>query len=211
MDTITSYKSHAFASLDNQWTSPVLCTLTYLLIAFAANVVIELVNDSELTQSVLNIILTLALLPLSWSFTTLFLDFTREGQTSIGALFHGYRKPWLPKSFLLPLLVGIYTFLWTLLLIIPGFIKSYAYAMAYYIYKDHREMGCNKAIGESIRLMDGHKWQLFVLDLSFLGWLLLSILTLGIGLLWLIPYWSTARAHFYEDLIREKNAEVQSA
>lgn len=83
--------------------------------------------------------------------------------------------------------------------------------MAYYIYKDHREMGCNKAIGESIRLMDGHKWQLFVLDLSFLGWLLLSILTLGIGLLWLIPYWSTARAHFYEDLIREKNAEVQSA
>lgn len=65
MDTITSYKSRAFASLDNQWTSPVLCTLTYLLIAFAANVVIELVNDSELTQSVLNIILTLALLPLS--------------------------------------------------------------------------------------------------------------------------------------------------
>lgn len=211
MDTITSYKNRAIASLDNRWTTPVLCTLTYLFIAIAIDVVTDKAITNEVMQTVLNLALNVALLPLVWSFDTLFLDFIREGQTSVSALFHGYRNPWLPKSFLLPLLVNIYIFLWTLLLIIPGIIMSYAYAMTYYIYKDHREMGCNKAIGESIRLMDGHKWQLFVLDLSFLGWLLLSILTLGIGLLWLIPYWSTAHAHFYEDLIREKNAEIQPA
>lgn len=211
MDNITSYKNRAIASLDNRWTTPVLCTLVYLLIVFAVSIVSELVGNSEATRSALSLILTLALLPLSWSFATLFLGFVREGQTSVSALFHGYKKPWLPKSFLLPLLVGIYTFLWTLLLIIPGFIKSYAYAMAYYVYRDHREMGCNEAIEESMRLMYGHKWQLFVLDLSFLGWLLLSMLSLGIGLLWLTPYWSAAHVHFYEDLVREQRADVQPA
>ena len=82
--------------------------------------------------------------------------------------------------------------------------------MAYFVYRDNQEMGCDAAIEESMRLMDGHKMDLFILDLSFLGWFLLSILSLGIGLLWLIPYVQAAHAHFYEDLVRERGTSVQA-
>ena len=124
----------------------------------------------------------------------------------MNSLFLGFKKPWLPKSFLIPFLVGIYTVLWTLLLIIPGIIKAYSYAMAPYVFKDNPEISCDDAIKESMRLMDGHKLQLFLLDLSFIGWVILASLTLGIGFLWLVPYWQTTRVHFYEDLKKEMPA-----
>lgn len=203
MQSPTHYKNLSLESLQSKWTTPVLCTLVFFLIYFGISLI---TNDKDsIAMMVANILLNLALIPLSWSFAVLFLDFKREGQTSVGALFMGYQKPWFPKSLLMTLLVGIYTLLWTLLLIIPGLIKSYSYAMSSYVLRDNSEISCDEAINESMRLMDGHKWELFLLDLSFLGWLLLSILSLGIGLLWLYPYWLTAHAHFYEDLKRENN------
>lgn len=202
MQSPSYYKNLALESLKSKWTEPVLCTLLYLIIAIGVSLTTDDKNSTLLI--IIGLVLSFVIIPLGWSYEVLFLDFKREGRTSIGALFHGYQKPWLPKSFLLPLLVAIFTFLWALLLIIPGIIKSYAYAMAPYILKDNSEIGCNEAIDESMRLMEDHKWDLFLIDLSFLGWLLLSILTLGIGLLWLYPYWLTARVHFYEDLKREK-------
>ncbi|MCD8313250.1 MAG: DUF975 family protein [Bacteroidales bacterium] len=104
------------------------------------------------------------------------------------------------------LLRGIYIFLWTCLLVVPGIIKYYSYAMTYYILVDNPELGCDQAIHRSRELMQGHKMDLFLLDLSFIGWFLLSLITFGIGFFWLIPYFYTTRAAFYEDVKAEWDA-----
>ena len=96
--------------------------------------------------------------------------------------------------------MGIFEFLWTMLFIIPGIIKAFSYAMTPYILVEHPEMSANQAINESMRLMKGHKFDLFYLYLSFIGWGILSVLTLGIGFLWLIPYMETSQAAFYADV-----------
>ena len=209
MGTTNDYKNRALASLDSRWTTPVLCTLVYYLIFLAIGAVTNSLNE-DITKNTISILLYIAAIPLAWSLSVLFLDLIRGEQVSVSSIFRGYKKPWWSKSLLIPLLVGVYTFLWTMLFIIPGFIKSYSYAMTYFVYRDNQEMGCDAAIEESMRLMDGHKMDLFILDLSFLGWLLLSILSLGIGLLWLVPYMQSAHAHFYEDLVRERGTSVQA-
>lgn len=106
----------------------------------------------------------------------------------------------LGRGFLQSLLRGIFVALWSLLFIIPGFVKTYAYAMTPFIMADHPDMSANEAITASRELMDGHKLELFLLDLSFLGWNLLCILTLGILNLWIIPYHNAAYAAFYRDI-----------
>ena len=103
-------------------------------------------------------------------------------------------------GFCLRLLTGLYTALWMLLLIVPGIIKSYSYSMAPYIMAEHPEWGANECITKSREIMDGHKFELFCLEISFIGWALLSILTLGIGGLFLTPYTRAARAAFYRNL-----------
>lgn len=85
-------------------------------------------------------------------------------------------------------------------LFIGTVIMSYAYAMIPFLLNDYPELTPKEACRTSREMMRGHKWDLFVLDLTFIGWYLLSILTLGIGLLWLTPYNHAARAHFYDDL-----------
>lgn len=100
----------------------------------------------------------------------------------------------------LNLLQGLFTFLWTLLFIIPGIVKSYGYSMAFYIKHDHPEYDWRTCLDESQRYMKGYKWQLFCLDFSFIGWMLIGILTCGAGLLWVTPYQYAARSNFYENL-----------
>lgn len=104
------------------------------------------------------------------------------------------------NAFCLRFLQGLFTFLWTLLLIIPGIIKGYAYAMAPFIMAENPEMRPREALRASCEMMDGHKAELFFLELSFIGWGILSVLTLGIGSLWLNPYIQAAHAAFYRNL-----------
>lgn len=98
------------------------------------------------------------------------------------------------------LLVGIYTFLWTLLLIIPGIIAAFSYAMTPYILEENPYMPINEAIRQSKVMMYGNKWRLFCLEISFIGWALLSVLTCGIGFLWLAPYINAAECAFFFDV-----------
>ena len=88
----------------------------------------------------------------------------------------------------LSVLKNLYLSLWSLLFIIPGIIKSYSYMLAELISLQHPEMTASECITESRRLMDGHKMNMFVLRLSFIGWDLLCILTFGIGYIFLNPY-----------------------
>ena len=106
------------------------------------------------------------------------------------------------------LLVALYTLAWTLLLIVPGIIKSFSYALTPFILTDKPELSANEAIELSMKMMDGHKLDLFILYLSFIGWYLLSILTLCVGMLWVMPYMYTAMAAFYEDVKAEYESKA---
>ena len=95
----------------------------------------------------------------------------------------------------------IYTLLWGLLLIIPGFVKAYEYRMIPYLLADDPTMTKERAFAESKRMMQGNKWRAFVLDLSFIGWELLSVLTLGIlAIFYVAPYIDMTNAALYEAL-----------
>ena len=95
---------------------------------------------------------------------------------------------------------GLYVSLWSLLFIIPGIIASYSYAMTPFLMAENPDLRPSEAISLSKDMMDGHKGELFALDLSFFGWILLCVLTLNIGNLWLNPYRNAAYAAFYREL-----------
>ncbi|GHT21911.1 hypothetical protein FACS189430_02820 [Bacteroidia bacterium] len=135
---------------------------------------------------------------LGYGLAVTFLKNFRREAIDAGTLFVGFRNYF--KVLGPMLLVGLYTFLWTLLFIVPGIIKAYSYAMTAYILHDDLTVGADEAIERSKAMMNGYKAKLFLLDLSFIGWGLLCVLTLGIGLLWLIPYMQTSRAAFYEEV-----------
>ena len=105
-------------------------------------------------------------------------------------------------GFCLKLLEGLYIALWTLLLIIPGIIATFKYAMAPFIMAENPEMTASEAITASKQLMEGHKWELFCLNFSFIGWELLGTITFGIGALFVTPYMNAAYAAFYRELTR---------
>lgn len=141
---------------------------------------------------------------ISWTF----LDVFRRQKMTIEPLkdaFKGFQAPYGIGILVIYLLTSIFTFLWSLLFVIPGIIKGYAYSQAYFIYyDDYRETGVAPGYLDSItksrQLMDGHKGQLFILDLSFIGWHILCLFTLGIGYLWLTPYILTTKIAFYDNL-----------
>lgn len=95
----------------------------------------------------------------------------------------------------------LYTILWTLLFIIPGIVKSYEYQMIPYLLAENPQMSREQAFAESKRMMSGQKWRAFVLDLSFIGWNILSAITLGIlGIFYVQPYMDATHAALYEAL-----------
>lgn len=120
-------------------------------------------------------------------------------------VFRGFRSPYGLAILVIYVITAIFTFLWTLLFIIPGIVKSYSYSQAYNIYYDtYRQTGETPSymntITASRRLMNGYKAQLFFLDLSFIGWHLLALLSFGIGYIWLNPYIYATKAAFYNHL-----------
>ena len=110
------------------------------------------------------------------------------------------------RAFGLWFMTSLLTFLWTLLFIVPGIVASYRYALAPYLMAENPDMGVMEAIARSKELMNGNKWRLFCLDLSFIGWTLLCVLTLGIGCLWLLPYQNAAEAAFYLEVTGRADA-----
>ena len=94
------------------------------------------------------------------------------------------------------LLQALYLTLWWLL-IIPGIVKTFSYSQAFFIVTENKGIGGNEAITSSRKMMDGHKWQYFMLNLSFIGWIFLVILTFGIAAIWVVPYMQAAMTNFY--------------
>ena len=187
------FREAAWAQLKGNWKPVVVFTLVY-------NLVMGVAQFIGSTSDLVSILISLFILvPLAYGYNVAFLDFKRTVQAvKIEQLFDGFKD--YSRVVLTGLLQGIYIFLWTLLLIVPGIIKSLSYSQTNYILKDYPELKNNAAIELSMAMMKGHKFDYFCLILSFIGWILLGILTLGIGLLWVSPYIATASAHFYEDV-----------
>lgn len=120
------------------------------------------------------------------------------------AIFSGFTEGRALPVFLNNFLATIFTALWTCLFIIPGIVKALSYSQVNYIIKDlnaaGKDISATEAINRSRELMNGHKWEFFVLQLSFLGWAILCSFTLGIGFLWLAPYVQATDAAYYRSI-----------
>jgi len=154
--------------------------------------------------------------PMLLGLTYYYIKLNRDETTKLKDIFQGFKNYYSSLvSSLLYILIILFVLLCGLLLIVPGIIAGYRYAMSYYILSDNPYIGAKEALDRSIKLMFWYKMKLFKLDMSFVGWLLLCILTLGIGLIWLAPYWKLTRVNFYENLIRVRdynsNAVVENA
>lgn len=197
MERISDYKNRAIESLSGNWGKAALITFIYAIVVSIPTIGINITTGIKNAGSLWQV----AMLPMSWSLCVFFLAIAHGEETKTGMLFDGFKDYW--RIFTTMFLQGLYTALWTLLLIVPGIIKTYSYSMTPYILKDNPDMRNNEAIEKSMAMMNGHKMDLFLLDLSMIGWHILSILTLGIGYLFLLPYIYTTHAHFYEDLKKE--------
>ena len=164
----------------------------------------------------ISFILSIVFLLINLSATFRGLDWTQDPDLDfepIKSNFTYFRSPDWWRLIVIYLIVNIFTFLWTLCLIIPGIVKSISYSQTYFVYKDSQDRGLadnyslTDYITKSQQLMMGNKWRYFVLQLSFIGWWFLGAITFGIGFIWIYPYYKLTMANFYRDLV-EKNSNI---
>lgn len=198
------FRKEALNALEGNWGTSVILIIVFYVITMAVSwggaFICKPLGEAG---AIISNLIALVMLPMSFAIIVAFLKIFRKETVGVAYLFAYYKEG---RVWTTMLLKSIYTILWTLLLIIPGIIKSYSYAMTEYIMKDDQTISNNAAIEKSMAMMQGKKMKLFLLDLSFIGWIILAILTFGLGFLLLMPYMYTARAAFYEDLKAELEA-----
>lgn len=196
--------------LRGKWLAGVVITLVYFLIVGLLSAIQRTSEEPSVFGSLFYLLaLVVIAFPLQVGFSMIWLRLVRTGEhPEIKTLFAAFSRRYHRSAMGTLLLMNIYTFLWTLLLIIPGIIKSLEYAMTPYIIADEPELGCNEAIEKSMAMMRGHRWQLFKMILGMCGWLLLGLLTFGIAWLWIESYYMTALAKFYTELKGETAEEA---
>ena len=217
MQLNSELRAQARERLDGKWGTFVLMTFLFYVIqallqipGSVGDIFKVLSPENALTSeslSTLSVMLSLLALPLSWGLTVSLLRNHREESVDLENLFDGFRGGRYTRVFCALFLVNLLTFLWTLLLIIPGIIKAFSYALTPYIIMDEPELTAKQAISRSCEIMQGRRWKLFCLYFSFIGWGILCLLTFGIGFLWLAPYINASIAAFYEDARAEYEAE----
>lgn len=208
------YKNEALAALKGRWAPSVLAVLAYMavLAVFIAPYEIKAMQLSydptnlQLAADMMKwyLVFILGCIFVSFpllvglvnGFKSLFTDgddkvLSNEFKIGFGNYWHHVWGMFLNRFFV---------FLWSLLLFVPGIIKTLSYAMTNYILVDKPELSANEAINLSKDMMYGHKFDLFYLYLSFAGWFILCLFTLGIGFLWLYPYAQAAQVSFYLDV-----------
>lgn len=217
MQLNSELRAQARERLEGQWGTFVLMTFLMLVIQTILQIpgyigsLLEVLSPENVLASLsfsnISNILSLLALPLSWGLTVSLLRNHREESVDLENLFDGFRGGRYTRVFCALFLVNLFTFLWALLLIIPGIMKAFSYALTPYILLDEPELTARQAITRSCEIMQGRRWKLFCLYLSFIGWGILSLLTFGIGFLWLVPYMNASIAAFYEDARAEYEAE----
>lgn len=156
-------------------------------------------TSTDATLSLVSTVLQILIAPLTIGWSWLALGVSREKNASLSTMFKPFQTRYF-KHVITSFVMSLFIVLWTLLLIVPGIIKAFSYSLTPYILRDQPELSALESITESRRLMDGHKMEAFMLFLSFFGWFLVGILTLGIGFFFIGPYFSTTYATFYDSI-----------
>ena len=210
MRTNQEYKNAALDRLRGNWTAPVIATLVFTVIALVCSSGQALPYIKANTGMTLwlggacFLLMVFVVNPLIVGYDNAMRLFYERGEQDIlNNMFKIATTNYLHKV-LGMFLMDLKVLLWTLLLIIPGIIMTFAYAMTPYILEEHPEIGAWDASTRSREMMKGHKFDLFWLYLSFIGWVILGILTFGIGYFWLSPYVSCSEIGFYNDLKAEQ-------
>ena len=125
----------------------------------------------------------------------IFLRLTVGEAPEVSKIFDGFNV--FGQALWLNIQIGVFTCLWSLLFFFPGIIKSYSYRLAPYILADHPELTASEALRESMHMTNGAKMDLFVLDLSFLGWFCLVMVTGGLAGIYVLPYYQAAQTNAY--------------
>ncbi len=202
-----TYKNRALKSLEGKWVEGIIATLILVVISGGIGSIVTLPFQGEQVKAMgFQGLWSLLCLPLAWGFAVFFLNLIRNQDISFGRLFDGYKD--FGRVFLTGLLFTICEAIGFVLLIVPGIIVALMFSQAYYILKDDPQVGATDALKRSMEMMQGHKMELFMLWLSFLGWAILAVLTCGFGMLFLYPYMCTTLAHYYEDLKAETSVQI---
>lgn len=174
-------KEAALSILKNNWGGAIVFFLVYALI-------VSVLSGTGLGALLLDSVLLIGVY-------SVIIDASQTKMYSIERIFDGFKEG-LTNRVILSFMKSLFIILWSLLFIIPGIVKSYSYMLAEFVSKEHPEYDYTECLEESKEKMEGHKMEMFVLELSFIGWALLSILTLGIGLLWLVPYMQQTKVEY---------------
>ncbi len=207
-------KSTARENLRGHWPEVIVTVLIYLALTQLFTNQQRVVEISSRgtqfsgTSAFFNLLSFIVSGPLSYGLM-IFFRRLREKTANIADLFIGFKR--FGDTFLLHFFSTLFILLWTLVLIVPGIIAAIRYSMAYLIMTENPDMSGLEAIDASKMLMDGHKSEYFGFTVSFIGWFLLSILTFGIGFLFLIPYFNAAKVEFYEVIKRSADDYLEEA
>lgn len=216
--TNQDYKNAALAALKGNWAPAVVCTIVLILIVYAVSgemvVPTFLTTDAKILGFCTGggyLLLFLIYYPVFIGYYNSTKALVSEGDNNLTSNMFKMGFGRYLHNVWGALLMMLKIFAWTLLFIIPGIIKSFSYAMTPYILYNEPELSAWKAIKKSKAMMKGHKFDLFYLYLSFIGWILLAVLTLGIGLIWLLPYMQCSIAEFYRDVKSQYEAGTVNA
>ncbi len=207
MRTPYEYRAQAREALQNRWGEAAIVSLIILVTAILISVPSFMAEWAGSITTVLSVLI----LPLQYAYYISLLERTRGGEEELTrftlqyAINHAYANTRFLVAGLLIMLISMVLAIFTLG--IGAIIVNYMYSMVPYLLHDYPELTPREAMKISREMMSGQKWNLFVLDLTFIGWILLSILTAGIGMIFVEPYMSTTRAAYYEDLKSEKLVE----
>ncbi|WNF24191.1 DUF975 family protein [Mesobacillus jeotgali] len=221
--SISQIKKKSLATLKGKWGLGVALTFIVFLVTTIVPTILEIllsggfsqwINQTEtpVIADMVNLLISFLFIPLTVASYWFFLSIARWNDPKISEVFAVYKEWELSLKLIgTSILVGIFTILWSLLLIIPGIIKGLSYSQVFFLLRDNPQLSALEAITESKIRMKGYKWKYFLMNLSFIGWAFIAIFTLGIGFLWLTPYISTANATFYNELIAPQVHEDQES
>ena len=206
MKSNATIRQEALATMRGKYLAGIVIMIVYGILGSLIGSFSAFSPDEAVGFSLITLLAAIFLgLPLQLGFIMIWLNTARNNtHPELKELFGAFNRRRYTGAVGTLLLVEIFTALWTLLLIVPGIIKSMSYAMTPFLIAEEPELGCNEAIEKSMRLMKGHRWQLFKMYLGMIGWMLLGMLTFCIAWLWIIPYYQTVFAKFYLALKEEQ-------
>ena len=195
-------KLNAKSQLQGNWGSAISGVLIILIIEFCVNTLSERVYNDLSLYLVVSLISSIIYLPLCLGMAILFLKIARNKEVGYLDVFLGYKNIW--KVIGVTILSSIIILLGYICFIVPGIILSYMYSQIYFVLADNPNIGIVECLRKSRELMVGEKLNFFVLELSFILWMLLVVVTFGVASIYVMPYYETVLANFYIDIKRKK-------